>query len=121
MGLGALAFATSVWAVAGTVVIWTFGEMFFFPGMAAYLTDVAPADRRGEYMGLSQMVMGLAFMLGPWGGMLVLARYGPKVLWAATFIAGLVAAAMMSRLGQPSHAHEAPAIPSPTTAPSTEP
>ncbi len=121
VGFGALAFATNVWAVAATVVIWTFGEMFFFPGMAAYLTDVAPVDRRGEYMGLSQMVMGLAFMLGPWGGMLVLARFGPKVLWAATFVAGLVAAAMMSRLGQPSHAHESTAVPSPTSVTSAEP
>jgi len=121
VGFGALAIASSVWSVAGTVVIWTVGEMFFFPGMAAYLTDIAPANRRGEYMGLSQMVMGLAFMLGPWGGMLVLARFGPKVLWAGTFVAGLVAAAMMSRLGQPGHAHEAPAVPSPTTAPSAEP
>jgi hypothetical protein len=53
--------------------------------------------------------------------MLVLARFGPRVLWAGTFVAGLVAAAMMSRLSQPSHAQETPAVPSPTTAPSTEP
>ena len=47
-------------SVVATVVVWTFGEMFFFPGMAAYLTDIAPPSHRGEYMGLSQMVMGLA-------------------------------------------------------------
>ena len=83
VGFGALAFAWNFWSAAVTVVIWTFGEMFFFPGMAAYLTDIAPARRRGEYMGLSQMVMGLAFMLGPWAGMLVLDRFGAKTLWTA--------------------------------------
>lgn len=121
IGFGALAIASTVWQVAVTVIVWTFGEMFFFPGMAAYVTDIAPVERRGEYMGLSQMVMGLAFMLGPWGGMLVLSRFGPRILWAATFIAGLAAAAIMARLEQPGHVHEVSAIPSPTAAPSTEP
>jgi predicted MFS family arabinose efflux permease len=121
VGFGALAFAWDFWSAAVTVIIWTFGEMFFFPGMAAYLTDIAPASRRGEYMGLSQMVMGLAFMIGPWAGMLVLDRFGPKALWLATFALGVGAAMLMSRLAEPRHAAEAPAIPVPTAAPSTEP
>jgi predicted MFS family arabinose efflux permease len=121
VGFGALAFAWNFWSAAATVVIWTFGEMFFFPGMAAYLTDIAPARRRGEYMGLSQMVMGLAFMLGPWAGMLVLDRFGAKTLWTASFLLGLGAALLMSRLEEPAHAAETPAVPMPTAAPSTEP
>ncbi len=121
VGFGALAFAWNFWSAAVTVVIWTFGEMFFFPGMAAYLTDIAPARRRGEYMGLSQMVMGLAFMLGPWAGMLVLDRFGAKTLWTASFLLGLGAALLMSRLEEPAHAAETPAVPVPTAAPSTEP
>jgi predicted MFS family arabinose efflux permease len=121
LGFGALAVASSAWSVAATVVIWTFGEMFFFPGMAAYVTDIAPAPRRGEYMGFSQMVMGLAFMVGPWGGMLVLARFGARALWVGTLFAGLAAALLMTRLERPGHALQEPAIPSPTAAPSTEP
>ena len=121
IGFGALAFAWDFWSAAATVVIWTFGEMFFFPGMAAYLTDIAPASRRGEYMGLSQMVMGLAFMIGPWAGLLVLDRFGPTTLWLSTFALGLGATMLMSRLVEPRHAAEAPAIPVPTAAPSTEP
>jgi predicted MFS family arabinose efflux permease len=121
VGFGALAFAWDFWSAAVTVIIWTFGEMFFFPGMAAYLTDIAPTSRRGEYMGLSQMIMGLAFMIGPWAGMLVLDRYGPTALWLSTFALGLGAAVLMSRLVEPRHAAEAPAIPVPTAAPSVEP
>ena len=49
LGFGALAWATDIWQVGATVVVWTFGEMFLFPGMADYLTDIAPAARRGEY------------------------------------------------------------------------
>ena len=121
MGFGGLAFAWDFWSAAVTVVIWTFGEMFFFPGMAAYLTDIAPVSRRGEYMGLSQMVMGLAFMIGPWAGMLVLDRFGAKTLWLSTFGLGLGAAMLMSRLAEPHHVTDAPALPIPTAAPSVEP
>ncbi len=121
VGFGALAVAWNTWSVVATVVIWTFGEMFFFPSMAAYLTDIAPPPRRGEYMGLSQMVMGLAFMIGPWGGMLILARFGGTVLWAAMFVLGAGAALIMSRLEEPRHAADSPAVPAPTAIPSAEP
>lgn len=121
VGFGALAVAWNTWSVVATVVIWTFGEMFFFPSMAAYLTDIAPPSRRGEYMGLSQMVMGLAFMIGPWGGMLILARFGGIVLWAAMFLLGASAAVIMSRLEEPRHAADSPAIPARTAIPSSEP
>src|SRR5437870_7509950 len=121
IGFGGLAVAWDIWSVVATVVVWTFGEMFFFPSMAAYLTDIAPAARRGEYMGLSQMVMGLAFMVGPWGGMLILARFGGKALWGTMFLLGTGAAVIMSRLEHPGHAADAPAVPVPTAATSAEP
>jgi predicted MFS family arabinose efflux permease len=121
LGFGALAFAWDIWTVAATVVIWTFGEMFFFPGMAAYLTDIAPPARRGEYMGLSQMVMGLAFTIGPWAGTATLARFGGRTLWLGTFALGLAAAALMTRLREPQAESVEILVPAPTTAPSTEP
>ena len=120
-GFGTLAFAWDAWSVMGTVVIWTFGEMFFFPGMAAYLTDIAPAARRGEYMGLSQMVMGLAFTIGPWAGTATLARFGGRTLWLGALALGIVAAAVMSRLREPRARAAEILVPAPTTAPSTEP
>ena len=121
LGFGTLAFAWDAWSVIGTVVIWTFGEMFFFPGMAAHLTDIAPAARRGEYMGLSQMVMGLAFTIGPWAGTATLARFGGRTLWLGSLALGIVAAAVMSRLREPRVRAADILVPAPTTAPSTEP
>lgn len=122
LGFGALVFAWDFLTVAVTVVIWTFGEMFFFPGMAAYLTDISPGLRRGEYMGLSQMVMGLAFMVGPWAGTALLERLGGRAVWGTMFILGATAAALLARMPEPEHvAAPAPAVPRPTTAPSTEP
>jgi predicted MFS family arabinose efflux permease len=97
-GFGALAFAWDFWSVAATVVVWTFGEMFFFPAMAAYATDIAPAARRGEYMGLTQMAMSAAFAIGPWAGTAVLGEFGGRTLWLGAFAIGLVATGMMLRM-----------------------
>lgn len=106
-GFGAMAFASNVWAFAATVVVWTVGEMFTFPAAAAYVADISPPERRGEYSGLFAMSSSLSFALGPWAGTLVLDRFGGKVLWGAAFLFGLAAAAMLSRLREPA-AHVAP-------------
>lgn len=97
-GLGMLAFATGPWSVTSTVVVWTFGEMVFFPVSATYVADVAPPSRRGEYMGAYSTAWGLAFTLGPWLGTVVLERWGAPTLWGAVFVLGVAAAAVMSRV-----------------------
>jgi predicted MFS family arabinose efflux permease len=107
-GFGALAFAWDFWSVGATVVIWTFGEMFFFPSLGAYLTDIAPRTRRGEYMGLAGMAMNLSMAVGLWAGTAVLDRFGGRTLWLASFALGLVATAMMLRLPEEAPAHAAP-------------
>src|SRR6202789_2403771 len=48
------------------VVIWTFGEMILMPGSSAYAAELAPPERRGEYMGLYTMSFNIAFAVGPW-------------------------------------------------------
>jgi predicted MFS family arabinose efflux permease len=97
-GFGAMAFARDFWSLAATVVLWTFGEMLFFPASAAYATDIAPDARRGEYSGLYTMVFSLAFAIGPWAGTVVLERAGAFILWSATFLLGALAAALFLRL-----------------------
>jgi predicted MFS family arabinose efflux permease len=102
-GFGAMAFARDFWSLAATVVLWTFGEMLFFPASAAYATDIAPDARRGEYSGLYTMVFSLAFAIGPWAGTVVLERAGARILWSATFLLGALAAAMFLRLPHARH------------------
>ena len=106
-GFGAMAFARGVPSLAATVVLWTFGEMLFFPASAAYATDIAPDSRRGEYSGLYTMVFSLAFAIGPWAGTVVFERFGARVLWGLTFLLGAAAAAMFLRMPEPPH-HAAP-------------
>jgi predicted MFS family arabinose efflux permease len=98
VGYGGLIFANGFLSVAATIVLWTFGEMILFPTASAYVADLAPAHRRGEYMGLFQMSFSLAFTLGPWVGAVVFERFGPSTLWSATFVCSLLSALMMWKL-----------------------
>jgi predicted MFS family arabinose efflux permease len=107
-GYGAMAFARDVWTLAVTVVVWTLGEMLFFPASAAYATDIAPEARRGEYSGLYTMVFSIAFGVGPWAGTVVFGRFGAPVLWGLTFLLGVIAAAMFLRLPEPARHAEPP-------------
>ncbi len=97
-GFGGLAFVTGFWSAAATVVIWTFAEMILFPGSAAYVADLAPANKQGEYMGLYTMGFSVAFAVGPWVGAVVYEKFGGRTLWAASFVTGCIAALMMTRL-----------------------
>ena len=96
IGFGALAIATTRVAIAVTVVIWTFGEMILLPSSAAYVADLAPADRRGDYMGAYYLAFGLALAIGPWAGTLFMERFGAPALWAAVFAVGVCAAGIMA-------------------------
>jgi len=99
-GFGAMAFARGYDGVALTVVVWTFGEMILLPTATAYVAEIAPPSRRGQYMGFYSMTFSLAFTLGPWLGAAVLASGGPGVLWPGTFALALLSALLLARIGR---------------------
>ena len=98
LGFGSYALAGSPAAVAAGVVVWTFGEMILLPGSSAYVADIAPARKRGEYMGLYTMSFSLAFAVGPWLGASVYERHGPRVVWAGALACGLLSTALLTRV-----------------------
>ena len=99
VGYGAYALVTNAWGVFAAVVVWTFGEMILMPSSATYAAEIAPAGRRGEYMGLYTMSFSVAFALGPWMGATTLENWGPKVVWTAALVFGTVSAMLLSRVG----------------------
>jgi MFS family permease len=98
IGFGGLAFARTIPAVAATVVVWTFGEIFLFSPLNALATELAPTGRRGEYMGLFQMAFSASFLVGPALGVFVLERLGPAALWGGCFLVALLSGVMLSRV-----------------------
>jgi MFS family permease len=86
--------------VFAAVVIWTFGEMILMPGSSAYAAEIAPPERRGEYMGLYTMSFNVAFAVGPWLGASILGKWGVTTMWGAAFVSGCVSTLLMSRTEQ---------------------
>ena len=98
IGFGGMAFARDIYGICLTIVIWTFGEMIIFPASSAYMSEIAPANRRGEYMGIYQTIFNLSFTIGPWIGTAVMERYGSTTLWLGTFVFSVFSALMMLKL-----------------------
>jgi len=98
IGFGALAFSIGFWSVTVSVVIWTFGEMILFPSSSAYVSQLAPPERQGEYMGFYSMSFAFAFMFAPWLGTQILQHEGGVVLWAVMFALGMISTLLMSRI-----------------------
>ena len=78
-----------------TTTLFTLGEMVAMPVSGAYVADLAPAHKRGLYMGTYGMVWALAMVCGPSLGMWVFAASRPA-LWSACGALGLLAAAIIS-------------------------
>ena len=95
IGFGALVLIDGVFGAAVTVVIWTFGEMIFLPASAAYVSDIAPREQAGAYMGLYTMGFSIALAVGPWVGTAVMERFGSSTVWVGTLICGLITAVMV--------------------------
>ncbi len=101
VGFGALAVLHTKAGVLATVVAWTFGEMMLLPAFSDYVAHVSPPGRRGEYMGVWGLGIGLAFAFGPWLGTWVLDRVGAAILWTAMGGLGLLSALLLARVGVP--------------------
>jgi MFS family permease len=79
--------------LAGTVVIWTLGEMVSAPVTGAYVTSLAPERYRGRYSGMWILMWSMGMLLGPTVGMLIFQRR-PAVLWLTCAIVGLAGASL---------------------------
>jgi predicted MFS family arabinose efflux permease len=95
IGFGGFAIASTTFPLIIAIVVFTFGEMIFFPTTAAFTSEISPTDRRGEYMGYYQMTFSFAFSAGPWLGTIIYENYGTSVLWGGAFAFGLITAVLM--------------------------
>ncbi|MFF6832899.1 MDR family MFS transporter [Streptomyces sp. NPDC012438] len=93
LGTGATALAGSSVAFAATVVVWTVGEMIHVPTNAAATARLAPEHARGRYQGVMGISWSVAGFVAPILAGAVVDGPGPDVLWAATAVIGVLAAA----------------------------
>lgn len=98
LGLALMAPIETFWAYAACGVIWTLGEMAFLPVVPTIVSRLAPTDLRGSYQGVYHASWGLAKMIGPALGGVVLAAWSSKVLWGGAAALAALAAVVLAAL-----------------------
>lgn len=89
LGFGAAVLADSALGYAGTVVVWTLGEIGYTTLIIAIFADLAPVDLRGGYMGIAGVTFALGATVGPLAGTAVLEHAGANTLWAGCVAVGV--------------------------------
>jgi MFS family permease len=86
-GLGAVVQGDAL--LAGSILVWTLGQIGVSVMFGATFADLAPADLRSRYMGVASTTWSLGAVLGPLVGTAVLDHSGRTALWAASSATGL--------------------------------
>jgi len=92
-GLGIQAFAGSTLALyVVALCVWTLGEMINSPTQMGLVVRLSPLHGRGRYQGMFNLSFGVASLVGPLIGGVVIDRYGPPTLWGGTAVIGTLTA-----------------------------
>ncbi len=95
LGYSLNAFAHTIPALVGCMVLFTLGEMVMMPMSSAYLANLAPAHMRGRYMGVSGLTWALSLIIGPAAGMKLFTAE-PSAYWLACAALGVCSAVIIS-------------------------
>lgn len=101
MALGSLFYAFAVGSVSLArdlsgfllvMVVMTIGELILVPTSSTYTANLAPADKRGRYMGLFGLTWPVAAGIGPIFGGILNDTSGPQSTWIGGMVIGLLGA-----------------------------
>lgn len=99
-GLTALADRLLAFPVyAGSVLVWTLGEILFVPVTATIVALLSPPPQRGLYQGVSRTSWGLSAFAGPLVGGMILQAWGSR-LWIGCAVLGALLAGSFLLLGR---------------------
>ncbi|MEU6784998.1 MFS transporter [Nonomuraea angiospora] len=97
VGLGSL--VESGVGYAGSVLVWTLGQIGIAVMFGATFANLAPADLRGRYMGIASATWSVGAVFGPLAGTVLLDHAGRTALAAACAITGIALFAAQQALG----------------------
>ncbi|GHO49971.1 MDR family MFS transporter [Ktedonospora formicarum] len=89
------------------VLIWTLGEILFYPVSNALIAEIAPKHLRGTYQGIYQTVRATALVIGPVLGGYALQHLGSVIFWQCCFAIGLFVAVGYFIMGFARRTHKA--------------
>jgi len=89
LGVGSVAFGTSLAGFWISIVIMTIGELILMPTSSSYVASLAPADMRGRYMSVAGLTWSAAFGIAPVLGGYLNDNIAPVATWYGGFVVGL--------------------------------
>ena len=92
IGTGLVALSNNFWGFWLSMVIITIGELIFAPTSSTYVANIAPADMRGRYMSVFNLVQRFASGTGPVLGGWLSDTIHPRATWIGGLVAGLASA-----------------------------
>lgn len=92
IGFGGYAFAATFVSAMLLMLVWSLGLILMFPSSSAYLAELAPSDRQGEYAGFYSASFSVAFALGPGIGTFVYNHGGAVWVFGGCFVVSLLSA-----------------------------
>ncbi len=104
LGFGLTGWAQGKLPLLGLAAVWTVGEMILLPTASDAVAGLAPAERRGEYMGFYALAFATALALGPWLGVQGYAKLGPGWVWGACAALGTLSALILLPFRTPAKA-----------------
>ena len=97
----ALVFSSNIFFLAVDVVFITIGENILSPVAYSVVGKMAPADKRGQYYGAFQLIMGLVMPVAPVIGTFLLTRYSsdPIFMWGPLMLLGVALSLTVLKFG----------------------
>ena len=107
LGYGINALASSLFVALASIVVWTAGEMLYFPLTAAFASKRAPPSALGRYMSAYHLSVAVPFVAAPLLGTAIYDRWGSSALWGSCAGAGVVIWLAFARMARRSAARDA--------------
>lgn len=90
-----------VWTLALARIYQAIGLAAFFSSGASLVADLAPAEKRGLYMGIYRLLYTLALLSAPSGSLYIIKNWNFSSLFILSFLVGLVAIVFVSLIKPP--------------------
>lgn len=84
-------FTANVWAIMALMAVFTLAELIRTPAAQNFVTDIAPEDQRGQYLGASSLQFSISRTLAPLA-ITFSAYFSPVTIFSGILAAGLLSA-----------------------------